>query len=402
MKSLNLNILFFAVMAICSCASVEKEESMEQVIAKGFAHAEQQAILMAKSLENEESRLPRTLDKYGKLITSDPLWWTSGFFPGTLWYIYENSKSEEVKKYALMFTDRVEKAKHYTGNHDVGFMVGCSFGNAYRLMGGDINRDVILTGAKSLMTRYKPEVGLIRSWDWNQKVWKYPVIIDNMMNLEILLWASEQTKDKSFYDAAVSHAQKTMEHHFRDDHSCYHVVSYDPETGLPHIKQTSQGYSDNSSWARGQGWALYGYTMMHRGTGSKEFLNHARNVANYIIDHPNMPEDMVPYWDFDAPDQPNCYRDASAASLIASALIELSQYVDDKDEAAKYLAVAEKQIRSLASEEYSVPVGTHGNFILKKSVGALPGNSEVDKPLTYADYYYVEAMMRYKNLKGYK
>jgi len=238
----------------------------------------------------------------------------------------------------------------------------------------------------------------IRSWDFtNNGKWQYPVIIDNMMNLELLTWASKTTGDNRFHDIAVTHANTTMENHFRDDYSCYHVVSYDTITGKPHIKMTHQGYADESAWARGQAWAIYGYTMMARETGSPEYLAQAKHIARFLMNHPNMPADKVPYWDFDAPNIPDAPRDASAAAIMASALIELSQ-LDKSDEAKSYLDFAEQQVRSLSSPEYLAEKGTNCNFVLKHSTGHLPGNSEVDVPLSYADYYYVEALMRLKKL----
>ncbi|MGL6179972.1 MAG: glucuronyl hydrolase, partial [Tannerellaceae bacterium] len=276
-------------------------------------------------------------------------------------------------------------------------MLYCSFGNGLRLGGYDAYKEVLLTGTESLSTRYKDNVGAIRSWDWNQKVWQYPVIIDNMMNLELMMWAAKESGNKRFAEMAKSHADKTMKNHFRNDYSCYHVVSYDTITGKPHKKQTWQGYADESAWARGQAWALYGYTMMYRETGEKRYLNHAKKVAEYIMNHPNLPEDKIPYWDFNAPQIPNEERDASAGALIASALIELSQYTKG-DFSTKCLDVAETQVRALTSDAYLAEEGTNANFILKHSVGAKPLKSEIDVPLTYADYYYVEALVRYKKL----
>jgi uncharacterized protein YyaL (SSP411 family) len=218
-----------------------------------------------------------------------------------------------------------------------------------------------------------------------------------MMNLELLSWATKASGDSRFKEIAISHANKTLENHFRPDYSCYHVVSYDTITGKPHVKMTHQGYADESAWARGQAWAIYGYTMMARETGKKEYLEQAKHIAHYLMNHPNMPADKVPYWDFDTPDIPNTPRDASAAAVMASALIELSQ-LDQSEEAKSYLDYAEQQIRSLTSPEYLAEVGSNSHFILRHSTGFLPKNSEVDVPLTYADYYYVEALMRMKKL----
>src|SRR5690606_944013 len=274
-------------------------------------------------------------------------------------------------------------------------MIYCSFGNGYRLTQNKKYEEVMLTAAKSLSTRYNPQVGLIRSWDHNKENWQYPVIIDNIMNLELLLWASDYSGDEKFKQIALSHADKTIQHHFRPDYSSYHVVSYDTISGIPHLKQTHQGFSDESSWSRGQAWGLYGYTYLYRETKDQRYLQQAKNIANYLVNHPHMPKDYIPYWDYNIPDIPNTYRDVSASTLMASALIELSEFVD-KSLAQKYMQVVETQIRTLSTPAYTAKLGENGCFILKHSVGSYPAKSEVDVPLTYADYYYLEALSRLK------
>ncbi|NDP21141.1 MAG: glucuronyl hydrolase [Paludibacter sp.] len=388
--------MLVACFVLVSIHSISAKKSLNVVIDKALQHATEQSLLMAKSLENEVGKLPRSYVN-GKLTTSDSRWWCSGYFPGVLWYLFENSKNNEVLKYAEEFTARVEREKYTTDNHDVGLMIYCSFGNGYRITKKPAYREVILTAAESLSSRYNEKVGLIRSWDFNKSQWQYPVIIDNMMNLDLLLWASKESGNQRFRNISISHANKTMKHHYRLDMSCYHVVSYDTITGLPHKKQTSQGASDSSSWSRGQAWGLYGYTLMYRETKDVHYLEMAKKIANYIFNHPNMPSDYIPYWDFNAPGIPNAKRDASAASIMASALTELSGYVE-KPLRKKYLKIAEIQLRTLASPEYTANIGENGNFILKHSVSSIPHKSEVDVPLTYADYYYVEALLRMKSL----
>ena len=369
---------------------------MDSVISRGLDRAAEQAVLMAKELENTEGRLPKSI-KDGKLETSNCYWWCSGFFPGELWYLYEYTQKPELKKYAELYTDRLEKVQYVTTSHDVGFMLYCSYGNGLRLTGNKQYRDVLVQGARSLSTRYNPVVKALRSW--NHGDWQFPVIIDNMMNLELLTWAGKETGDTTLVNIATEHANTTLKNHFRKDYSTYHVVSYDTITGLPDVKQTHQGYADESAWARGQAWALYGYTMMARETGDEAYLQQAKHIASFLMNHPRMPEDKVPYWDFDTPDIPNTTRDASAAGIMASALIELSQ-IDQSSEAAGYLAYAEDQLRSLSSPEYLAEAGTNCNFVLKHSTGYFKAGSEVDVPLSYADYYYVEALMRLKKIIG--
>ena len=388
--------LFISAFMFASCATKESKEPLSNVIERGLTRSMEQALLMAKDLEGKDGRIPKTI-KGDVLETSDYAWWCSGFYPGELWYLYEYKPSEELKKYAELFTKRVEPAKNMTNTHDLGFMLYCSFGNGYRITGNPEYKDIMITGANSLATRFNPRIGLIRSWDFNRDVWQFPVIIDNMMNLEFFMWAARITGDDKFKEMSLSHSDKTIEHHFRPDFSTYHVVSYDTITGQPHKKQTNQGFSDSSAWARGQTWALYGYTVMYRETANPVYLEQAKGVAKFLMNHPNMPEDKVPYWDFDAEGIPNVPRDASSAAIMASALIELSQ-IDGGQFGKDCLALAEQQIRSLSSPEYLAEKGTNCNFVLKHSTGSFPANSEVDVPLSYADYYYVEALLRMKKV----
>jgi Predicted unsaturated glucuronyl hydrolase involved in regulation of bacterial surface properties, and related proteins len=371
----------------------KKVQEIDVLLEKASA----QAKLLARDLLFEKEELPRTIDKEGNLVTSKSSWWTSGFFPGTLWYLYEATGDAELLDAAKEYTARIDKEQFNKGDHDVGFMLYCSFGNGYRLTGDAYYKKVLLQGAESLSTRFRKKTGVIRSWDWNTKVWQYPVIIDNMMNLELLEWASKHSDSTKYARIARSHADVTMKNHFRKDYSCYHVVSYDPQTGLPEIKQTRQGFADESAWARGMAWALYGYVMMYRESGSKRFLKQAENIAGFILNHPCFPADKIPYWDFDAPDIPEAKRDASAGAIMASAFVELSTMTRGKL-SEEYLSTAEKQIETLSSEQYFAPKGTNGHFILMHSVGSFPENSEVDVPLTYADYYFIETLVRYKKL----
>ncbi len=374
--------------------SFAKQKPILQVIDESLKFSVQQTICLSKKMSELPNLLPRTV-KDGELVTSKDSWWTSGFFPGTLWYLYDYSKSDEIKNAAYEMTQRVEKQQYTTNNHDVGFMIFCSYGNGLRISKDKSYEQIIVNAAKSLSTRFNPVTGTIKSWD--RKEWQFPVIIDNMMNLELLTQATKLSGDSSFYKIAVSHADTTMKYHFRPDGSSYHLVNYHSDKAGFIERMTHQGYSNESSWARGQSWGLYGYTMMYRETGKQEYLNLAIKIANYIANHPNLPKDKIPYWDFNAPNIPNELRDASAGSVIASALVELSTFTDKKL-SKKYRTLAEQMIRSLASAEYRAELGQNGNFILKHSVGFMAKNSEVDAPLSYADYYFVEALMRYRKL----
>ena len=354
---------------------------------------EQYKVLAAKTPEN---KMPRTFQQQAnKLVLSDVEWWTSGFYPGTLWYIYEYSKDATIRKEAEARLRLQKKVQHFTGNHDVGFMIFCSFGNAYRITGDTAYRTPIHNAAEALSTRYKPAMKAIQSWNTSKR-FNAPVIIDNMMNLELLSWVTRDGGAKKYWDIAVNHANTTLANHFRPDNSCYHVVDYDLNSGMPAQKKTWQGLNDQSAWSRGQGWALYGYTMMYRFTRDKKYLEQAKKVAGFILNHPNLPADKIPYWDFDAPASDTTLRDASAGALMASALLELGQFTKG-NERRKFVAAAETMIRSLADTNvYRAALGTNGGFLLKHSVGALPFKEEVDVPLTYADYYFIEALLRYK------
>ncbi len=388
------NLFILSSFALVGTA-LSAQVPMGEVIERGLSAARSQSLLMARTLESQEGRFPRSFEK-GGLVTSDYRWWCSGFFPGVLWQLYADKPSEELRRYAELFTDRTEPVKTMTDTHDLGFMLYCSFGQGYNLTGNPHYLDVIAEGSDNLIGRFDPKVGVIKSWESGPK-WKYPVIIDNMMNLEMLSFLSRETGDRRYVQIAETHANTTMKNHFRDDYSTYHMVSYDPATGQPHVKQTVQGFADGSAWARGQAWGLYGYTMMYRETLQPQYLEQARHIAHFIASHPRLPEDGIPYWDFDASNIPDAPRDASAGAVMASAFIELSQ-LDPTADAAQWLQLAERQLRSLTSPAYLANDGEIGGFILKHSVGSLPGNSEIDVPLTYADYYYVEALLRMKRL----
>jgi alpha-L-fucosidase len=341
---------------------------------------------------------PRTLDS-GRLRLVTARDWTSGFFPGVLWQLYDYTRKSEWKAAAETFTAPIEKEKTNGTTHDMGFKVYCSFGTGFALTGDAHYKDVILQSARTLSTRFNKTTGVIRSWDHSKQKWDFPVIIDNMMNLELLFAATRLSGDSTFYRIAVSHADNTMKNHFRPDYSSYHVVDYDSTAfGRINKKTTHQGYADASAWSRGQGWGLYGYTMCYRETHDPRYLKQAEGIASFILSHPNMPADGVPYWDFNAPAIPAEPRDASAAAVIASGLYELSTY---SSAGKKYRAAADKIVEHL-SRSYRAPIGTAEGFLLLHSTGSKPSNSEVDVPLNYADYYYLEALLRMKKLRAGK
>ncbi len=394
---------FILFSAVCSCTS------MTEVINDNVEFAKKQLKpLITASEEGDTVRIPSTFVD-GEIVFVPKDDWVSGFFAGTLWYMYELTGDEQYAVHAQKHTEAIHEIQFLTWHHDVGFMIYDSYGNGLRLKNIPGYDTVLVNTAKSLSTRFRPEAGIIQSWSvdkgWQkEKGWKCPVIIDNLMNLELLFRASEISGDPAFKQIAISHADKTMSNHFRSDYSTYHVVDYDPQTGQVLGKCTAQGADDNSRWARGQAWALYGYTVMYRFTKDKQYLEHAQNVARFILNEPNMPEDLIPLWDYDAVkygEQKPEYaayksqRDVSSAAIVASALYELWYYTSQDE----YLKSADKIVRNLSSEPYRAALGTNGGFILKHSVGSIPHGSNIDVPLNYADYYLLEALVRRRHIE---
>jgi hypothetical protein len=329
------------------------------------------------------------------MVKSD--WWTTGFFPGSLWYLYEYSGDPLIMEAARARTKALSKEQFNDSDHDLGFKMYCSYGNGLRITNDTSYVPVLINSAKSLVKRFDPKVGCIRSWgDYKNTTDPYLVIVDNMMNLELLFWATKQSGDSSYFKIALAHADTTLANHFRPDGSSYHVVEYDPVSGNVIRKRTHQGYADESAWARGQAWGLYGYVMAYRETGFQRYLDQAKKIADFLLNHPNLPGDMIPYWDFNALEIPNTYRDASAGAIMASALLELSTFT--KEEVSKnYFTAGEKILLNLSRDRYRSRPGENQNFLLKHSVGHLKAESEVDVPLSYADYYYIEGLLRYRN-----
>lgn len=319
--------------------------------------------------------------------------WTSGFFPGSLWHAYKLTGDEELKTQAIHFTNLLYPVRKLKGTHDLGFMINCSYGNALNYAPNDTIRTVLVETAETLCERFNPEIGCIRSWDFGR--WNFPVIIDNMMNLDLLFTVSRLTADNKYRDIAVTHAKTTMKHHFRPDYTTYHVVSYNKD-GSVELKETHQGKNDSSAWSRGQAWAVYGYTACYRETKDQEFLQQATSVADMIMNRVQT-NDSIPYWDYDAPALEGTPRDASAACVTASAFLELSTLIPDGQ---KYFNYAETLLKNLSGTGYLAQKGENHGFILMHSTGSLPHNSEVDTPINYADYYYLEALTKYVDLKN--
>ena len=375
-----------------------ENNDISNVINNDINFSTRQYSLMLQQIGREgKVRIPKTIDKLGRMVYIPIDDWCSGFFPGSLCYLYQLTNDKSWLLQSRRFTEALDSIQYLTWHHDVGFMIGSSYLNIYRLSPNKAYKKAIIQTAKSLCTRFRKKAGVIQSWNvdrgWQSKRgWTCPVIIDNMMNLELLFEATRLSGDSTYWKVAVSHANKTLENQFRKDGSCYHVVDYDPNNGAVLHRQTAQGYADNSAWARGQAWAVYGYTVCYRYTHDRKYLDQAVKTLNFVMQNPNLPDDLIPYWDFDAPNIPNEPRDVSSAACIASALYEMNNYLPDNG----YTSLADRIIRSLSSPEYRAPLGKNGCFLLMPSVGSIPHNNEIDVPLNYADYYFLEALTRRK------
>lgn len=375
-----------------------ENNDISNVINNDINFSTRQYSLMLQQIGREgKVRIPKTIDKLGRMVYIPIDDWCSGFFPGSLCYLYQLTNDKSWLLQSKRFTEALDSIQYLTWHHDVGFMIGSSYLNIYRLNPNKAYKKAIIQTAKSLCTRFRKKAGVIQSWNvdrgWQSKRgWTCPVIIDNMMNLELLFEATRLSGDSTYWKVAVSHANKTLENQFRKDGSCYHVVDYDPNNGAVLHRQTAQGYADNSAWARGQAWAIYGYTVCYRYTHDRKYLDQAVKTLNFVMQNPNLPDDLIPYWDFDAPNIPNEPRDVSSAACIASALYEMNNYLPDNG----YTSLADRIIRSLSSPEYRAPLGKNGCFLLMHSVGSIPHNNEIDVPLNYADYYFLEALTRRK------
>jgi rhamnogalacturonyl hydrolase YesR len=393
-------VYFFMFMIVCiSCKSSKNNQKSSDP----KVHPEKNLRFAQKQLHHAiETKYDASLG-YPRTVQDDSVrWvqagdWTSGFFPGELWLMYQYTGDKYWKKKAEKWTAGLKSQQYNTGTHDVGFMMYCSYGNGWRLTHNKKYKKILIQSARSLATRFNPKVGAIKSWN-SYKKWKYPVIIDNMINLKLLFMATKLSGDSTFYHIAKQHALTTLKHQFRPDGSSYHVVSYDSTNGKVLWRGTAQGYSDSSTWARGESWGLYGFTMAYRFTKDQKFLQQAKKIAHYILTNKNLPDDDVPYWDYNAPDIPNAPRDVSAAAIMSSGFIKLSHYVDPKD-SATYIYAAGTILNSLSNSPYRAQkVGDNHGFILRKSVGSKPANVEVSVPLVYSDYYYIQANLRYLRL----
>ena len=326
--------------------------------------------------------------------------WCDGFWPGILWMDYQNTKDEAVRKAAEGYTESLKGiAYRPCYDHDIGFLMFCSYGKGYEVNHSQEYKNVILTSADSLATLFNPIVGTILSWPREVKPrnWPHNTIMDNMMNLDMMFWAARNGGNKLLYDLAVTHAKTTMQNHFRPDGSCYHVAVYDTISGDFVKGVTHQGYSDDSMWSRGQSWAIYGYTMVYRYTRNRMFLDFAQKVTDiYIKRLKETSDDFIPLWDMDdSRGTMGAPKDVSAACVVADALLELQKYVGG-EKGEEYKQFALQTLAQLSTSKYQS--GKKNVAFLMHSTGHHPAGSEIDASIIYADYYYLEALNRVKNI----
>lgn len=390
---LKLRILnCFILLTLIGCKDIEKNTTADAKASQPNLEKRYSYLL---DYELDSLAFPRSYAYKNKAVVKVPSKdWTSGFFAGNLWQLYELTKNTEYKKRAMQWTAFIEKEKFNNRTHDMGFKVFCSFGQGLNYYDNDSYKEIILESAETLATRFNEEIGSIRSWDFNKDIWQFPVIIDNMMNLELLFEATKISGDSSYHKLAVKHANTTLKNHFRPDNSCYHVLDYDTISAQVRLKVTHQGFNDESSWARGQGWAIYGYTMAYRYTKDPKYLARAEATADFFLNHKNLPKDGIPYWDFEDPSIPESPRDVSAGTIVSSALVELYGYTNDMT----YLNYSKKVMNTLNSEKYVLDEDLKIPFLLDHSTGNWPKNDEIDEPIVYGDYYFLETLIRLNNL----
>lgn len=388
-------ILTLAITALLFACSTSKQSQYSASAEMEYCTKKVQNTLTSLySMGCDYTMMPRNIcedDSVWHCRKATPEEWCAGFWPGILWYAYEATGDIHLKEQAQRYTASLDYlAWQPIYDHDLGFVMYCSMGNGLRLTEDPTYKAALLASADSLATLFNPAVGTILSWPRNVAILGgHNTIMDNMMNLELLFWAAKNGGDQRLFDIAVTHAETTMANHFREDYSCYHVAVYDSISGKFIKGMTHQGYSDDSMWARGQSWAIYGYTMVYRETGDTKFLDFACKVTDTYLKR--LPEDEIPYWDFDVPAIPSAPRDASAACIVASALLELQSYCPG-EKGKSYLRHAKCMLESLSSENYRSK-NTKMSF-LDHSVGHHPANSEIDAAIIYADYYYIEALTR--------
>ena len=373
-------------------------KDIDSLISENLSYAQKKITYFLENLD--VNTYPGSVDDKGQLITIPAKSWEAGYLAGILWYLYDYTREEKWKIYAQQWTAGLELQKFNKNSHDLLFMLYASFGNGYKFTHDELYKDVLIVGSKTLASRYNPQLGYIKSWDafYPSQTIQFPVIIDALLANEMLFYVSRISGDSSFYKIAYKHALNTKRDFIRNDYSTYYLVEYDTILNAVKAKRTWLGYADESTWARGHARAIYGSAVVFRETGDSSFLELSKKTADFYMQHPRLPADLIPYWDFDDRDIPNAPRDASAACIAASGLLELASLLPAK-ERDKYIDFAVRTLKSLASDKYRNTPNENLGFILKHSTGSRSWNIEVDKPKISADYYFIESLIKLEKLK---
>jgi hypothetical protein len=404
MNKLNIILVVLVMtLTILQCKKIQSHHgdrtNIDSLITENLQFAQDKITYFIENLD--VNTYPGSIDDEGQLKTITAKSWESGYMAGILWYLYDYTNNPKWKVFAQQWTAGLELQKFNKNSHDLLFMLYASFGNGYKITQDELYKDVLIVGSNSLASRYDPEIKCIKSWDplYQGMAIQFPVIIDALMANEMLFYAASISGDSNLYNIAYNHALNTKRDFFREDYSTYYLVEYDTILNTVKEKRTWMGYSDESTWARGHARAIYGSAVTFRETGDSSFLELAKKAAEFYMNHPRLPADLIPYWDFDDPDIPNAPRDASAACIAASGLLELSSLLPS-DEQAKYADFAIRTLKSLASDTYRNKPSENLGFILKNSTGSRTWNIDVDKPKISADYYFVESLVKLNKLKN--
>lgn len=332
-------------------------------------------------------------------------YWTTGFWTGEIWLSYEfaaecaKEEAQRLKKAGEVqvesFLHRIDQ-KIAVDHHDMGFLYSPSCVAAYKLTGDQKGREAAIKAAEQLITRYHPVGEFIQAWGAMDEPDNYRLIIDCLLNLPLLYWASEETGDDKYKEIAEKHIHTAIRNVIREDYSTWHTFFFDMKTGAPDHGATCQGYRDGSAWARGQAWGIYGCALAYKYTGRKEYIEHFKHVTGYFLEH--LPKDMVPFWDLEFTDGDDQPRDSSSASIAACGMLEMAKYMEEED-AGIYENYARQMLKSLY-DHYAVkdPKISNGLVLHSTYSNHSPYNTcnhyGVDECNSWGDYFYMEALMR--------
>jgi unsaturated chondroitin disaccharide hydrolase len=388
------SIFIFLMLLVLSC-NTSKSTNQEYIEKEIKEHAEFQLNFLLQQANSElrdgNVLFPRSfINNHIEFVQGTEC--NSGFFPGILWQMYRLTEDESWKNEAEKFTNILQQVQFNNNKLDSCYNLMASFGLGYQLTQDQELRETLIQAAKMMASRFNEKVGSIRSWNSDGDQQDFRVSIDNLMNLELLFWAWNETGETVFYNIACSHANNTIKNQFRTDYSTWHVVNYDSITGEVRGKTNQYESSAESCYSLSQAKALYGFTMIYRETKESKYLKQAEKIADFILNHSNLPDNSIPYREFSAPGMQDEVRDVKAAAIMASALLELSEYLPDNTN--QYRSVADIILRSLSSDHYLNKKREAGGFLLKQTAGSKLNDKDIDMASIYTDYYFLEALVK--------